>query len=136
MAENTANVIQAVYDELSTNATLTALISTRIYSGLFPPNVNYPYVVLSNFEAESNDTKDIEGQNIYVQVNYFSRSGGLTEATDIKKAIYEALHRNTSLTMPSPTKLVDIRHDTLDVLNVLEDNETIEGVLRFVLNVE
>jgi hypothetical protein len=54
----------------------------------------------------------------------------------IKEAIYEALHRNTSITIDSPSSVVDIVHDTLSTIFVQQDGITVEGALRFKVTVQ
>ena len=137
MADHTYNVIKTIYDALIGETNVTDLVpAASIFSGAVDPDTSYPYIVISRVESEPWDTKDVEGQTFFVQINFYSRAGGIVEGVNIREAIYETLHRQTGITVPSGTVLIDIVHDTLSALELQTDGVTFEGVLRFKLTVQ
>lgn len=85
-------VSRAVYNLLSTNSTLTALVSTRIYPVRTPQAVTAPFLVYA-ISSEPVDTKDgIATQELHeIQVTAFALT--YESAQSIKAAVKSALDR-------------------------------------------
>lgn len=86
----------AIYDILSNDAGVGALISTRIYPDIAPQNVAYPFVIYTIDQADPSDTKD-GAAPIYLlsfSVQIYSESYDTTNA--IANAIRSALGSKTA----------------------------------------
>ena len=86
----------AIYDILSNDAGVGALISTRIYPDIAPQNVAYPFAIYTIDQADPSDTKD-GAAPIYLLsfvVQIYSESYDMTNA--IANAIRSALGAKTA----------------------------------------
>lgn len=86
----------AIYDILSNDAGVGALISTRIYPDIAPQNVAYPFAIYTIDQADPSDTKD-GAAPIYLMsfsIQIYSESYDTTNA--IANAIRSALGAKTA----------------------------------------
>jgi hypothetical protein len=81
----------AVYNQLSTNAPLLALVN-NVYDEI-PQKSDYPYVAVGDDTLIEWDTDTFRGTEATVVVHSWSRYDGRREVKSIMDAVYNALHR-------------------------------------------
>ena len=95
MASDSQDAIQAaIYTALTGDATLTALVATRIVDGP-PQGTTFPYVVIGEFSGEPFDTKTQEGMDLDVTIHTWSEALGWKETADIMAAVLDALDKQS-----------------------------------------
>ena len=81
-----------IYDRLTAYASLTALVSTRIYD-IPPQNTAFPYVSFGPSSQIEDDAECIIGSEHTFQIDVWSRyQGGYLECKQITGQIKKALH--------------------------------------------
>ncbi len=96
---NSANLQIAIYDALTGDATLMALI-TGVYADVEQPDLpeseaDFPYVVIGQDNLTPFDTKTDHGASALCQIDIWSRQNNLTEAKAVAKAIYDVLQKGS-----------------------------------------
>lgn len=94
---NAENLQRALYDALTGNAPLMALI-TGVYADVQQPNLPeddalFPYVVIGQDNLTPFDTKTDNGASALCQIDIWSRSNNLLEAKTVARAIYDVLQK-------------------------------------------
>lgn len=116
-----------VVARLKAFSALTSLISTRVYDNV-SPNAEFPYVSWGPEQAIEDDTDCIDGMNISIQLDAWSRSVGLGEVKGIAEQVRQALHDyETELTVNA---LVSIAHTSTQFLRD-PDGKTSHAVIEF-----
>lgn len=84
---------KAIYDLLSNDATVSGLVSTRVYPDTVPQNASFPYVAYTTTSTLPTDAKDGVSRLdvVGVQVDIYSRDYSVTQA--IAAACRDALDR-------------------------------------------
>jgi len=91
----------------------------------------FPYIVLGEMNAETFDADDRLGHDVTVIVHTWDRAKrGKKPTQQIMSAIYDALHRYTSLSVSGFTT-VECRWDGLSEVMLDPDGLTYHGVQRF-----
>jgi hypothetical protein len=106
------NALQAgIYTRLTGFATLTALVSTRVYD-FVPESAAAPYVVIGDDTATDWDTKDTQGWEFTVTIHCWDfEKAGRKSVKTILSAIHDALHQQESNITVSGFNLVQIRRE-------------------------
>ena len=118
---------KAIYERLSSDVPLGALIAGRIYDNV-PGDAGFPYMTLGEAQVSDWSTGDSEGGEHRLTFHVYSRGGGRAEAKTILGAVNAALH-DASLT-PENARLVSLRF--LDAETRREpDGITWRGTIRF-----
>jgi hypothetical protein len=118
---------KAIYERLSSDAPLGALIAGRIYDNV-PGDTGFPYVTLGEAFVADWSTGDRAGAEHRLAFNAYSRGGGRAEAKAILGALDAALD-DAALTLAGFT-LVNLRF--LDAETRREpDGQTWRGTIRF-----
>jgi len=108
MAEDPDLELQgAIIARLKADAGVTALVGTRVYDRI-PKEAPFPYVSYGPTDMLSDDAECINGFNIAVQIDVWSRAVGTPEAKRIGNAVRRALH-DSELVLPTNT-FVLLRH--------------------------
>lgn len=84
----------ALYDKMSGNAGVAALVSTRIYREQAPQGAAYPLVVYGHQAGGDETLTSVDSVNVVYQVRAVS-SVSAAEAGAIDEALRTALHRQT-----------------------------------------
>lgn len=92
-----AELQQAIYDALTGDVTLMALI-TGVFADVQQPNLpeddsSFPYVVIGQDTLREESTKTDNGVIATVQIDVWSRQNNVTEAKDIGTAVYNVLQK-------------------------------------------
>lgn len=98
MAVSRAEELQvAITAALKADATVTGLVSTRIYDRI-PQNVTYPCIGVGQDTGEPFDAAGLDGWEQLMRLDIWSRTGGRSvEAVQIAAATYALLHNRTFL---------------------------------------
>jgi hypothetical protein len=120
---------------LEADPAVTALVGDRIYDRVenFNTDVQFPYVNFATSVESSNDATCINGSDIFVQIDVWSREPGFVECKQIADAVRNALHdRDLSLTVNALTSL------ECDRIRVFRDADglTSHGVVELMALVE
>ena len=96
---NAENLQRALYNALTGDATLMALI-TGVYADVQQPNLpeddsDFPYVVIGQDNLTPFDTKTDNGASALCQIDVWSRSNNLIEVKTIASAIYAVLQKGS-----------------------------------------
>ena len=96
---NAENLQRALYNALTGDATLMALI-TGVYADVQQPNLpeddsDFPYVVIGQDNLTPFDTKTDNGASALCQLDVWSRSNNLLEVKTIASAIYDVLQKGS-----------------------------------------
>jgi hypothetical protein len=119
---------KAIFDALSADAALTALLEPgRIYDDV-PQGSPLPYISLGQATAQDWSTGSEEGTEHLLTVHVWSGARGKKQAHEILGAIRAALH-DRPLTLAGH-RLVNLRHEHSEVRRA-PDGETIHGLARF-----
>jgi hypothetical protein len=117
---------KAVLAALRADASLTALLSGRIYDEP-PPSPIHPYVTLGRAETRPWGGVEAEGVEHGLTLTCVSRFGGAEEAKAVVAALRAALH-GASLSLEDH-RLVNLRASFADVFRASDWRSTF-GVLR------
>ena len=96
---NADNLQRALYDALTGDVTLMALI-TGVYADVQQPDLpesdsNFPYVVIGQDNLSPFDTKTDNGASALCQLDIWSRQNNLIEVKEIAGAIYDVLQKGS-----------------------------------------
>jgi hypothetical protein len=126
MTDSTLEIQKAFVAALKADATLAALVGTRIYDEP-PQNPAYPNVTFGPVTADAWDSDGTLGWEAFVQIDAWSEKPGKPEVSRIMAAIKTVLHRST-LTLDTQTVCLAL----LDFSSILPwDGGTRHGVQRF-----
>lgn len=81
----------AIINRLKADPAVTALVGTRIFDSV-PASALFPYISYGPSDALQTDADCINGIDIDVQIDVWSRSPGFPEAKKINGAVRNALH--------------------------------------------
>jgi len=89
-----SNELQAlIYNRLTTNAGVTAIVGTRVYDNPIGKDV-FPYISFGPSDVVEDDADCVTGRIETVQIDCWSRyQGGFREVKDLADAVKKALHR-------------------------------------------
>lgn len=107
MASPSLELQGAIVARLKASAGLTALISGRVYDAV-PSNALFPYVTVGEGDETSDDADCIDGFEISLDIDVWSRAVGFPEAKRISDEVRKAL-KSPDLTIPT-NALVEFRH--------------------------
>jgi hypothetical protein len=97
----------AIITRLRADVALTELVGSRVYDRV-PKEAPFPYVSYGPVDMMSEDADCINGFNIAVQIDVWSRAVGTPEAKRIGNAVRRALH-DADLALPT-NAFVLLRH--------------------------
>lgn len=120
----------AIATALAADATLRTLIGNpvRLFQDV-QPNRTFPYVTIGDTDDHPDLAECIDGWEIFVPFNIYSRTGGFAEAKNIGTAIDAVLH-DASLTLTGYVcKIIERSDPTRYVLG--PDNTTKHGLITF-----
>jgi hypothetical protein len=86
-------VQDAVFDALAAAAAVTAFVGSRIYDGLAPEQVSFPYILIGESNGQSFDTKTDDGMEQVLEIHTFSQYRGNKQARQIMGAVLDAIDR-------------------------------------------
>ncbi len=90
MASPSLEIQGAIVARLKATAAVTALVGTRIYD-LVPAGATFPYITLGEGDETSDDVDCIDGFEISLDIDVWSRKPGFPEAKQIANEIRLAL---------------------------------------------
>ena len=117
---------KAVFDALSANTDLTAVVS-GIYDHV-PADTAFPYVTLGETTVSDWSSKSFDGQEHLLTLHVWSRAKGRKEAKEIMALVYDTLH-DAALAVEGQ-ELVNLRFDFAQTLKD-PDGLTVHGVQRY-----
>jgi len=126
MALHTRNLRTAIYQRLTGDSTLMALI-TGVYDDV-PETTAYPYVVLGDDSDTNYGTKTLDGVQYIINIHAWSRYRGVKEASEILERIYYLLHEYAIVV--TGASAIHIRQE-FNTVFVDGDGITRHGVIRF-----
>lgn len=91
------NVGKAIFNILSNDAGLSALVGTRVFPEMAPEEAETPFLVYSVLSIEPTDTKQGSSTVDVSQLETYSVSNSYTECMDVSEAARAALDRNGGL---------------------------------------
>lgn len=107
---------KAIYAALNGDSTLSAMIE-----GVFnhvPQGTAYPYLVISNIDAEDISSVASHKERVRGQLNVYSEQHGAKEALDIAGEIHRILHQqNLSLASGYSLELLQVKETTASQLS-------------------
>jgi hypothetical protein len=107
MASPSLELQGAIFERLTGSAGLSTLVGNRIYDAV-PQAKVFPYVTIGEGDETSDDADCIDGFEISLDIDVWSRAEGFPEAKRISDEIRKAL-KSPELTLPTNV-LVDFRH--------------------------
>lgn len=120
------DIQQAIYQLLSADATLTALVS-GVYD-FVPPDAAFPYVAIGDVTSRDWSTKTSSGSQLQFVLHVYGKEGGRKSVVEIMERLHGLLHQG-SLSFASHI-LVAMRFEFCDVLREA-DGEVYHGRIRF-----
>ena len=121
-----------IYDRLTGNPAVSALIGTRVYDRV-PDNPTFPYVSFGPFDELSDNADCIDGFEVTLQLDVWSRSVGFPECRKIVDAVRKALP-DDGMTLPD-NALATFNHRTSRIFRD-PDGLTSHGAMTFEAFVE
>lgn len=107
MADPDSALQKLIFETLSADATVTALVAGRIYDRA-PSEKDYPCIVFGPSDSNPDDAEGVVGEEITVQLDVWTTDNGrLRPCKEIVGAVKSALHY-APLTLPAPYALVQI----------------------------
>lgn len=132
MSSPSLDLQAAIVSRLKADAAVTALIAGRVYDAV-PQNAEFPYVSLGPVDELSDDADCVDGFDISLQVDCWSRAVGAPEAKNLSNAVRLALK---GLTLPpAANPLVYFRHRQT-VISRDPDGLTTRARMEFVAFIE
>lgn len=107
MTSPTLELQAAIVTRLKTDPVVTAIVAGRVYDSV-PANPVFPYISLGVADLVSDDVDCIDGFEISIQIDAWSRAVGFPEVRRIADAIRRALH--TGEIALADNALVSFRH--------------------------
>ena len=117
---------KAVYDALTANTDLTAVVS-GVYDHV-PADTAFPYVTIGETTIADWSSKSFDGQVHALTLHIWSRARGRKEVKEIMALLYDTLH-DASLSVEDQ-ELVNIRFDFGQTL-LDADGFTVHGIQRY-----
>lgn len=90
MASPSLEIQGAIVARLKATAAITALVGTRVYDSV-PAGASFPYITLGEGDETSDDVDCIDGFEISLDIDVWSRAPGFPEAKRIADEIRIAL---------------------------------------------
>ena len=130
MADSWFDLMKGVIAALKGDATIFAIVGNNVFSDV-PQNETFPYIAIS-IQSSPSDTKTSTGMLHTLQISAFSRKDkSPEEATDIRKAVYNLLHRQESaITLDSGT-LVSMLFSGVSFARKELDGVTWQATMQF-----
>jgi len=107
MASPSLELQGAIVARLKASAGLTALVSGRVYDAV-PSTPLFPYITVGEGDETSDDVDCVDGFEISLDIDVWSRAVGFPEAKRISDEVRKAL-KTPDLTIPT-NALVYFRH--------------------------
>ena len=107
MASPSLEIQGAIVARLKATAAVTALVDTRVYDSV-PAGASFPYITLGQGDETSDDVDCVDGFEIALDIDVWSRAPGFPEAKRISNEIRKAL-KNPPLAI-SDNALVYFNH--------------------------
>lgn len=107
MASPSFELQVAIVTRLKAAAAVTAFVGARVYDSV-PENPTFPYITVGEGDETSDDADCVDGFEISLDIDVWSRAQGFPEAKKISDEIRKAL-KSPELTIPT-NALVDFRH--------------------------
>ncbi|NZD50539.1 DUF3168 domain-containing protein [Rhizobium leguminosarum] len=122
----------AIVARLKADATVAALIGTRVYDQ--PPTpVTYPYVTIGEAQFLRDDATCVSGGRTFLTLHTWSQAVGFPEVRRVADAVVESLHL-AAITLPT-NHLISIMHRQTRVFRD-PDGLTSHAVIDLVANTE
>ena len=86
---------KAIYDILSTDTAIAAIVGTHIFPELAPPDIDAPYIVYSVVSNSPSDTKNTNGDIDVASIEVYSFQDTYNKAVDLGVSVRAALDRKT-----------------------------------------
>jgi len=119
---------QAIFDTLTGDARLVALLGApRIYDDV-PQRTPHPYVTIGQSTIRDWSTGTDSGEEHLLTLHVWSRAGGRREAHEIMGALRDAVH-DRALPLAGH-RLVNLRHELSEAQREA-DGDTYHGIVRF-----
>lgn len=127
MADSTLPAQAAIVAALKADAGVTALVGARVYDRA-PDDVAFPYVSLGPESAQPFEAQLLDGWDMSLQIDTWSRKTGRVECRQIMAAIYAALH-GAALAVSGHALVMVV----LQLQTTMDDPDgvTVHGVQRF-----
>lgn len=86
MSDPSLEVQAAIVAALKTNGALPAVVGARVYDSV-PTSPTFPYVTLGDCQVLPDKAECIDGAELFLQIDVWSRAVGFPESKQIAKAI-------------------------------------------------
>ncbi len=130
MSDSSAALQVAIYARLTADAGVSALIGGRVFDlapqGALP---DFPYVSFGSVQVLDDGAACIDGAEVFVTLDAWSRVRGTMEAKRICAAVARALHE-ADLDLGPEHRLIEIMHRSSTVF-LDADGLTAHGVMTF-----
>jgi len=117
----------AIFTLLSADNNLTSTLGASVFDDV-PEETAYPYVQIGEDTAIDYSTKDLNGSDVSVNLDVWSRYRGSLELKNIMDRIHTLLH-DSSLSVTG-TNFINMRFEFSDTIRD-PDGITRHGVMRF-----
>ncbi len=117
----------AIFTLLSADNNLTSTLGASVFDDV-PEETAYPYVQIGEDTAIDYSTKDLNGSDVSVNLDVWSRYRGSLEVKNIMDRIHTLLH-DSSLSVAG-TNFINMRFEFSDIIRD-PDGITRHGVMRF-----
>lgn len=91
MSDTYLSLMKGIIAALKADATVSGLVSTRVYSDV-PQDETFPYIVVE-IDSEDYSSKTFSGMGHEVRTHIYSRKKSPKEIGDIRSAVYNVIHR-------------------------------------------
>lgn len=121
---------RAIYAQLCADADVSTFVAGRVFD--LPPQGGvpvFPYIAFGAFQVLDDGAGCIDGAEVFVTLDVWSRAQGTVEAKRIGGAVKAALHE-ADLDLGSAHRLIEIMHRSTTVF-LDPDGLTAHGVLTF-----
>ena len=86
---------KAIYNILSSDTAIAAIVGTNIFPELAPPDIDAPYIVYSVVSNSPSDTKNTNGDIDVASIEVYSFQDTYNKAVDLGVNVRRALDRKT-----------------------------------------
>lgn len=129
MSEDTKSLLKGVISKLLADSLITAKVGQRVYSKIIQQS-DFPYIKV-RISSTPWDNKCNSGGEYEITVQAFSRKGSPEECLEIKKLIYNCLHRQESGVTLDTGALIILQAEGLNDFFIENDGITFQSIIRF-----
>lgn len=125
------NELQAfIYQRITSDPDIVALVGDRVYDDLPVAEVPYPFISFGQINALEDDAECITSTEYFFMVHVWTRIDGNRQVNELCDLVKRRLHRIDTTAAFTEHALASIWVQTIDIIPDPQDAITRQGVIR------